>query len=139
MDDEAEIVKTLMRHLKRKGFTVSSARDGAEARSKVKDADRERNIYDLVITDVVMPNEDGVDLHRWIKETCPEISVLVISGFGASYIIQETIRPGMDDFCQKPLTPEKILGAIKEINQKRKIVLSSRGASPDHTLKKFLS
>ena len=119
VDDEAEIVKTMIRHLKRKGFTLGSAREGEEARRKIVEADNAGAVYDLVITDVVMPNEDGVDLHRWIKDVYPEISVLVISGFAASYVILETIRPELDDFCQKPLTPEKILGAIKGISQKR--------------------
>jgi YesN/AraC family two-component response regulator len=50
-----------------------------------------------------MPNMDGVELLRWIKAKHPEVSVILLSGFGDIGAVVETVWPNMDDYFQKPL------------------------------------
>ena len=120
VDDEAEFVNTVRRHLRRKGFSVDSASDGKEACHKIQDAVRRQSPFDLVITDDVMPNVGGVELLEWIKEAHPRTSVIVVSGFGHTNMVMEAMRPEMDGYGQKPLTPQEMMQLINNIDLKRR-------------------
>lgn len=124
VDDEPEFTKTLRIHLKREGFFLDSACNGLKAQQKIEDSCLTGNPFDLVITDVVMPSMGGIELLCWIKEVCPGISVLVVSGFGCEDVVAENIRPGVDSYCAKPLTPQKMLALIDRMDKGRKINVS---------------
>ena len=67
VDDEIEFVKTLKRHLKRQNFTLKTAQDGAEAIQLMARTAQEEEGIDLVVSDVVMPRMDGIQLLEEIK------------------------------------------------------------------------
>ncbi len=119
VDDEIEFGNTIKRHLRREGFILNTACDGKDACCKISDTFKSVKTYDLVITDVMMPKVSGIELLQWIKKNCPEISVLVITDFGDMDAVLETIRPELDDFCQKPVTPAEMVCMISNINLKR--------------------
>ncbi len=119
VDDEAEFVNTINRHLRREGFIVDSADDVEKARSKIDDSVRLQNPYDLVITDVIMPNMGALELLPWIKENHPEISVIIVSGFGSNDILREVMREDLDRCAPKPLTPQKMISLINSLDQNR--------------------
>jgi len=119
VDDEAEFVHTIIRHLKREGFIVESAYDVEEARRKIDDSARMMILYDLLITEVVRPNMDAIDLLSWIKKNHPEISVIIVSGFVNNDMLRETMREGLDGYAKLPLTPKKMIDLINIIGQKR--------------------
>lgn len=125
VDDEAELVKTIVRHLKRNGFSLESSFNVLSAQQKIHDSVLKGLPFDLVITDLVMPKMSGIELFKWITKHHPEISVLVISGFGSADLAREVIRPEMDGFAQKPLTPEDMIGLISRIDRKRKNYLNA--------------
>lgn len=122
VEDESELAKTLKRHLKREGFSVALAADGTVALQIIEESALRGMPVDLVISDVVMPNMDGIELLRWIKTKHPEISVVLLSGFGDLSAVVDTIRPEMDDYFQKPLTPNDMMTLIEKIDYKRKAV-----------------
>ena len=122
VEDESELAKTLKRHLKREGFSVILAADGAVAMQIIEASALHGMPVDLVISDVVMPNMDGIGLLRWIKAKHPYISVLLLSGFGDLGTVVDNIRPDMDDYFQKPLTPSDMMNLIQTIDHKRKTV-----------------
>jgi len=62
-----------------------------------------------------MPKMDGIQLLKWIQETYPEIHVIILTGFGESDIANEAIRPGIDRFGAKPITPEAMMELIASI------------------------
>jgi DNA-binding NtrC family response regulator len=119
LDVEAEFVHTIIRHLKREGFIVDSAFDVEEARRKIDDSARMMILYDLLITEVVRPNMDAIDLLSWIKKNHPEISVIIVSGFVNNDMLRETMREGLDGYAKLPLTPKKMIDLINIIGQKR--------------------
>lgn len=121
VDDETEIVKSVQRHLKRLGILARSAANGFEAQQLISGAAERGKPYHLVITDIIMPVADGVDLLNWIKTNRPEIAVLVISGFGASFKVMDALRPELDAYCQKPLTPDKMIAAMEDIEHKKTV------------------
>jgi DNA-binding response OmpR family regulator len=120
VDGEKEFADTVTRHLKRKKFILQSANNGEDAREKIHNAACPISQYDLVITDVIMPIVSGIELLQWIKEHHSEISVLVVSGLGDRNLVLRTIRPEMDDCCQKPVTPCEMMRLIGNIDKKRK-------------------
>ncbi len=122
VDDEPEFVRTLHRHLRREGFSLYSATDGKDAVEQIERCCLKGAPIHLVVTDVLMPRMDGVDLMRWIKESHPEISVLVVSGFADTRTTAEIVRPEMDEYCQKPFTPGKMMSLLGRIREKRRNV-----------------
>jgi DNA-binding NtrC family response regulator len=122
VEDEDELAKTLNRHLKREGFSVVMATDGAVALQMIEDSSLHGMPFDLVISDVVMPNMDGIELLGWIKSKHPDLSVVLLSGFGDLDAVVDAVRPNMDDYFQKPLTPTDMMNLIARVDHKRKIL-----------------
>jgi len=55
----------------------------------------------------------------WIKENHPEISVIIVSGFGSNDILREVMREDLDRCAPKPLTPQKMISLINSLDQNR--------------------
>jgi len=77
IEDDADVLFMLVKHLTRENYTVITAADGMEGLKKL-----ETETYDLVITDIVMPYVSGVGVVSAIKEKKPLIPVIAITGFG---------------------------------------------------------
>jgi CheY-like chemotaxis protein len=120
VDDEPEFVKTLHRHLRREGFTLFSASDGRKAREQIEQSLKEDNRIQVVVTDILMPRMDGIELMQWIKAFHPKISLLAVSGFSETIVAQKLIRPDMDEYCQKPFTPNRMMALLSSIQKKRR-------------------
>jgi DNA-binding NtrC family response regulator len=143
VDDEIEFVKALERHLKRQNFTLETAFDGLEAMELMPHMAQEEGPFDLVVSDVVMPCMDGIQLLEEIKQHHPTTSVLLLTGFGENTIATDAIRKEMDDFHQKPITPQEMLTLIKKIDRKRAKALTVEGSGFQigsiHPKKKYVS
>jgi len=101
VDDEPVVTRSAERVLNNEGHAVESAHDGAEAMSRI-----EQNDYDLVLTDLRMPEMDGITLIRWIRQYRPSMGIVVITGYPSQETIQEAIELGIIDYVPKPFTPE---------------------------------
>jgi two-component system cell cycle sensor histidine kinase/response regulator CckA len=77
IEDDADVLSIMVKHLTREGYQVITAADGMEGLKKL-----ETETYDLVITDIVMPYVSGVGVVGAIKEKKPHIPVIAITGFG---------------------------------------------------------
>lgn len=119
VDDETEFVNTVIRHLKREGFYPDSATNGKNACDKMKKMEDKNTFYDLVITDVVMPEMDGISLMEWIHRTYPATSVMVVTEFGDVHNFKKKMRPKLDEICIKPMTPDSMMKLIVGIQKKR--------------------
>ncbi|MDZ7371689.1 MAG: sigma-54 dependent transcriptional regulator [candidate division KSB1 bacterium] len=109
VDDEAAQRETLSGFLKKKGFQVFTAADGNRALEIVRS-----QLIDLVLTDLRMPEMDGLELLRRIKAENPEIAVLVMTAFGSIEKAIEAMKAGAFDFVVKPINLEQL-----EINVSR--------------------
>jgi DNA-binding NtrC family response regulator len=121
VDDEPVTVSSLTFYLTTKGFVLASAFNGREACSLIKEGGEKGYPYELVITDVMMPEMDGIALLEWIKTAYPVISVIIISGQVCLSNIKSKLRPTMDDFGAKPITPQKMTELINRVNHKRRL------------------
>ena len=116
VDDDVELAKTITTHLKWEGYHVIHAGDGQEAQEMISEAQKNKAPFEVVITDYLMPHTDGLELVDWIKKNHAEIHIIVMSGFLNISTMQENLRPGMDYYKVKPITPfdiERLLGRIE--------------------------
>ncbi|MBN8218651.1 MAG: sigma-54-dependent Fis family transcriptional regulator [Spirochaetes bacterium] len=108
VDDEPLIVKELGNYLKLCGFDVHEAPAPSEAFAVL-----ERVAIDLVLLDVRLPEMDGIEVLRRVKERSPGLEVLMMSGHGDMEIVTQALRGGAFDFFRKPLNGDEILAAIE--------------------------
>jgi two-component system response regulator HydG len=98
VDDELVVIKSAQRVLGSEGYYVEGALGGREAILKLEQGD-----YDLVFTDLKMPEVDGITLIRWIKKAKPSIGILIITGYPSQDTIKEPLKY-IIDYIPKPFT-----------------------------------
>jgi DNA-binding NtrC family response regulator len=108
IDDEAAIRESIETLLTLEGFTVSLAADGPAGLDLLA-----RNHYDLLLLDLALPGESGIDLLPRIKELRPELPVIMITAYGTVGNVVDAIRAGAENFVQKPWDNEKLLADIR--------------------------
>jgi len=107
VDDEPSILKSLSGLLSDEGFEVLTAANGYEA---LKIIDTE--FPDLVLLDIWMPGIDGIETLKEIKKSNPYIQVIIISGHGTIETAVKATKLGAFDLIEKPLSIDKIIVAI---------------------------
>lgn len=108
VDDEASIRESLSGILRDEGYEVTVAADGATA-LKLVDEDPP----DLVFMDIVMPGMDGIETLRKIRETHPDLYVIIISAYGNVETAVKALKSGAFDFIEKPLSLEKVVITVR--------------------------
>ena len=108
VDDEKKMRHVLSIILGRKGYKVDQAGDGKEALNMIKDVP-----YDMVITDIKMPNMDGMELLRHIKEMDIPCPVVFITAFATVDSAVEAMRRGALDYITKPFEEDRILLTVE--------------------------
>lgn len=108
-DDEKNILSGLKLAFEDEGYDVITASDGKEAWDKLQ-----KNIVDLVITDLRMPEMDGYELLKRIASSYPTLPVIVLTGHGTIETAVETMRDGAVDFFTKPVDIDKLSLVVKK-------------------------
>lgn len=103
VDDDLVVGKSFERVLTNKGYRVDTALSGREAFEKFAGAD-----FDMVFTDMRMPDQDGLEVARRIKEMNPWLPIVVVTGYGTQEAEAKAKAIGVAEFLQKPLTPSII-------------------------------
>ena len=124
VDDDKNIRKLLQVVLERQGYNVHLASDGLEA---LKVIDQVK--IDLAIVDIMMPNLDGYEFTKTLREGSADLSVLMISAKQLVEDRKKAFMVGIDDYMTKPIDIEEFLLHVKallrraKINDERKIVI----------------
>jgi DNA-binding NtrC family response regulator len=108
VDDEAGIRDSLETLLALEGFQVDTAVDGNSGLDQLT-----RHPYDLLLLDLALPGESGIDLLPRIKGLVPEMPVILITAYGTVGNVVDAIRAGASNFIQKPWDNEKLLADIR--------------------------
>src|SRR6201988_2038553 len=108
IDDEGGIRESLEVLLSLEGYTVKTAPDGEQGLRML-----ELESFDLVLLDLALPGQSGLDLLPQIKERQPETPVIMITAYGTVDNVVEAIRAGAENFVQKPWDNEKLLADIR--------------------------
>jgi NADH:ubiquinone oxidoreductase subunit E len=104
VDDEPVVVRSCERVLKAEGYNIEGVLSAKEAILKM-----EQDTYNLVLTDLKMPEIDGITLIRWIKREKPETGIVIITGYPSQETIKDAIELGIIDYVPKPFTPAVLL------------------------------
>ncbi len=109
VDDDLRLRELLRRFLSDHGFRVSVAADAAEARARMAGV-----TYDLMVLDVMMPGESGVELTRDLRRR-ERIPILMLTAMGEAEDRIAGLESGVDDYLAKPFEPRELLLRIRTI------------------------
>lgn len=109
VDDDREIRDLLSKFLERQGMRVSAARDAREAR-KLWPLGR----YHLVVLDLMMPGESGLDFARWLR-TQGEVPIVMLTAMGEETDRIVGLELGADDYVAKPFNPRELLARVRAV------------------------
>jgi len=121
VDDEPGMRRSLAISLKREGYEVEEAAGGTEALVRL-----EREIYDLVMTDLKMVPVGGLEVLAAAKKTAPQTEVIVMTAYGSIEAAVEAMRLGAFDFVGKPFKAEEILGRVRNALEKARLTTEVR-------------
>jgi len=128
IEDDASFCQMLQKFLMRYKYEVEIAFNAQEAKLKLK-----KNTFDLVLTDLRLPNYNGIKLLEEIKEILPKIPVIVMTGYAEVNTAVTAMKKGAYDYISKPFTPEEIVllitDALKNIsfnNTEKKILITEQ-------------
>ncbi len=109
IDDEAIVRVSCERVLRPEGYDVIVTPKGTEAIAML-----EKEKFDLVLTDLKMPDMDGLEVLKNIKEKWPYMMVIIITGYGTVSTAVQAMKMGAYEYIEKPFTPEDILNAVNK-------------------------
>lgn len=107
VEDDAEMRDLLRKVLEKEGYRVSVAADGHEALALPL-----QTAFDLVVTDLLMPDDGGLELLQAIRESHPTLPVIIITAFGDWGSYSRALELGAAAFISKPLKMAELVGAI---------------------------
>lgn len=108
--DDEEIIRNVCRQiLEGEGYEVETACSGKEALHEVGETD-----FDVLVTDIMMPDMTGLELLEVIKSTSLNISVVIITGVGTFDMATQADRLGAREFVVKPFTPDELSVAVRK-------------------------
>ena len=116
VDDEKSMRELLAITLERQGYEVSVAEDGEVAIQAVR-----RDGFDVIITDLRMPNADGLQVLRAAKEHTPETVVIVITAVGSTETAVEAMKLGAYDYITKPFKLDEIHVIIRRALERKRL------------------
>ena len=110
VDDEQIIRESLSFILKKEGYNVEEAANGKDALMK-----HEANPFDIIITDIEMPEMKGVDLLKQIRQRTLQTMVVIITAFGSVETAVLALREGAADYILKPVNFDDLLYRVKKL------------------------
>jgi NADH:ubiquinone oxidoreductase subunit E/CheY-like chemotaxis protein len=100
VDDEHVVIRSVEMVLKAEGYNIEGASNGKDAILKM-----EETSYNLVLTDLNMPEMDGITLIRWLRQNRPDVGIVILTGYPSQETIKEALELGIIDYVPKPFTP----------------------------------
>ena len=117
VDDDHSILRLLGTALETFGHDYESAEDGCVAVEKLKNES-----FAVVITDMMMPNMDGMELLKHIKEHYPRTDVIVVTGHTETYRYTDVIKSGASDFISKPFNIDELEAKLNRVIREQKLI-----------------
>ena len=121
VDDEQEIRDSLSEVLTDEGFLTYTAENGAVALEMMKEIH-----YDIIISDIKMPELDGVTLLQKVKEQAPDTFVILVTSYGSTETAINAMRMGAIDYILKPIDFDELILRIKNIDLHKELLREVR-------------
>jgi len=117
VDDDPIVLDLLETFITSIGHICTPVTDGESALRMLK-----TKAFDLVVTDMVMPGVDGMELLRYIRSNIPDTDVIVVTGHPASFSFTQVIQAGAIDFITKPFLKDELEAKINRVLRERYII-----------------
>lgn len=114
VEDDLTFATMLKTWLGKKGFSVDTASSNARARKQL-----DAQPYDLVLSDLRLPDQDGIFLLSWMKEQKYNIPLIIMTGYADIQSAVQAIKHGASDYISKPIQPDELLKKINEALQNK--------------------
>ncbi len=111
MDDDEQVLSLLSRSMERAGFAAATAVNGREGQRLL-----EKQPFDLVITDLIMPEKEGMETISYIKRQFPEMKIIAISGggrIGPETYLPAALELGADLAFAKPFAMDELMNGVR--------------------------
>ena len=116
VDDEHVIREILADFLSMEGFIVRTAEDGSAALTELS-----RSRYDLVLSDLKMPNMGGIELLAAVQEHTPNVVTIIMTGFGTVETAIDAMKRGAYDYIMKPFKMEEVVHTVRRGLERKKL------------------
>lgn len=110
IEDDLTFSLMLTTWLGKKGFSVNTSASVGDAKRKI-----EGEKYDLILSDLRLPDGDGIGLLKWLSEAYPCLPLIMMTSYADIQTAVQAIKLGASDYIAKPLNPDELLGKICEI------------------------
>lgn len=108
IDDDQEYCRTMQKLFERRGYEIFLAADGQEALDIISD-----QLFDLVLSDLRMPNLDGIELMAEIKRRKISVPVIFVTGYGEVESYMDLMNMGAFDYLNKPIDPKELFRVVE--------------------------
>lgn len=120
IDDEMIVCESCQRILEEEGYEVETAMSAKEAFEKMK-----AHPFDIVITDLKMPEIDGMEVLKTFRNEYPDTIVIMITGYSTVETAVEAMKLGAFDYIPKPFTPDEVSVVVKKAIEKKNLLLEN--------------
>ncbi len=116
VDDDPTILSLLKEYISALGYNLKTASNGTQALDALK-----MSKFTIIITDLLMPGMDGMELIRQVKTYWPDTDIIVITGYTRDYRYTDVIRAGASDFIQKPFNLDELEAKLNRLTRERQL------------------
>jgi DNA-binding response OmpR family regulator len=113
VEDEELVRKALEFRLKKEGYQVLACADGRKGIEAI-----ESDKFDLVITDMMLPFNNGLEVVNKLKQVSKETPIIVLTNIGLENVVLDAFNMGADDYMTKPFSPNELSVRIKRLMKK---------------------
>ncbi len=117
VEDEETLCESLKRVLAREGYEVDAVKNAEDALGRTEEV-----VYDLIITDILLPGIDGIELLRRIRVKAPDQIVIIVTAYASIETAVGALRAGAYDYVIKPIIHEEIRRIVKNALRERSLV-----------------
>lgn len=117
VDDEEIVIRSCLRILGNGDYEVEAVQDGWEALGKI-----DENDYDVIILDIMMPKVDGMEVLQRVKETHPDVEVIMVTGHSQIETAVRSMKLGAFDYLPKPFDPDELELTVERALERRRLL-----------------
>ena len=121
VDDDQPLLDTLKNGLLLHGYHCETTASAASALEMI-----EKNSFDIMITDIIMPDMNGLELTAKVKNIRPEMTIIVITGHIENFPYDRAIEAGASDFIKKPFSLKELIARIRYVNVQEELLVRER-------------
>jgi len=121
VDDDEALLEILQKGLSLHGYSCEATKRAASALELI-----EKDSFDIMIADIIMPDMNGLELTKRVKRIRPEMIIVVITGHIEDFPYDRAIEAGASDFIKKPFTIKELLARIRYVKMQDELLMRER-------------